>query len=390
MRLLILSLTLTLLNSEFSQSQTRVHPDQMVLPEFRSPEEAWCPGPSLQVQADRLSLLIGRNWSAATPCYIHFNITPPASVDPISVSSQIEPITLTIKAGFTGDDEAYIYALAPTFSPVASSKIAVRTKNLSAVSCGGCSGGVLQDTRTPRTFPPNSVPIGFAVIRGGKFLPKADELLSRQQVYIGPGAEMALRADQGGYWFEVSAATQTAANLALSAARMETARNETLTRMLQAAPPAEAKVKSLDERLTALESYYMELQQRVPPSAREAAMARSSWQEELDSMRASAQMEVERVNGEARDLLGKIHSEMLTDFMREVPKTPETPCYDPREWALDEKYLYRCLDLPNATHTMERQWVRMERDRKWKPDPKKLEALQAAKAAKAAASSKKR
>ena len=132
-------------------AQTRVSSDQMTLPQLVTQEERWCPGPIMRVSEDRLSVTIGLNWSTQKPCYMHFNLTPPTQVDPVSITSFFEPFTISIKPGFVGDDTVYLFAVAPTFVPaVANSKIGARVKSSAAVTCGGCGAGVVVDTRIPR------------------------------------------------------------------------------------------------------------------------------------------------------------------------------------------------------------------------------------------------
>lgn len=334
--------------------QTKLSEAQATLPPVQGYETRWCPAPALSVDTERTAITVGQRWSTATPCYVHFNLTPPAQVDPVSVSSFVESFNITIPATFTGDDEAYIYALAPTFNPIAPAKIGVRVKTAGAVECGACAAGVNVDTRVPRMFPANAVPIGFAVIRGGKFLPQPDEIVTRQQVFIGPGAEMSIRADQGGYWFEVSAVQAAQATAALRTMQLETAKVTAETARVNAMAKSIEAAPTVEQRVTALETYFMQVQGKLPKGKADAQQLQSAY----DDAVARVSMQVEGLVNDMQAKSSRMDYELSADMkLVTAPKTAQDSCTF-REWAKDAKYIYRCL--PDGT------WTRYRYDSGWK------------------------
>lgn len=369
MRSTILFLTLAGLHA-----QTRVPNNQLIVPPTVSQEEKWCPGPSMVVAADRLSFMVGSRWSITTPCYVHFNITPPAQVDPVSVMSFVEAFQVTIKPGFTGDDEVYLFAMEPGFAPPVPAKIGVRVRNVNAVTCGGCGAGVTQDSRLPRMFPARSVPIGFVEIRGGKFRPKPDELLSRQQVYIGPGVEMAMRADQGGYWFEVSAAQAQIATMAQRTAELQGVTAAAAAKQIWARPVPTEQVATLEKRITEMERSYMELHGRVPPTAQQTQLMLTEFEQAREEIRGRLGMVYEDLHMQTRGMQQQLMQELDQTMYVQPPATPTEVCVHPRNWSRDTKYLYRCLAAAPYNQAGAQPepplngvyWLRIQIDTKWK------------------------
>lgn len=359
-------------------SQTRTNPAQLVEPATPSYAERWCPGPVAVVAQSRKAATLGTNWSPGRPCYVHFNITPPAQVDPVSVTSFVEPVTISVSPTFTGDDEAYIYALAPTFNPVVPAKLRVSVRSPNSVTCPSCSGGVVTDPRQVRTFPPNSVPIGFIVIRGGLMSPKPDILLDQHQVYIGPGAEMVLRVDQGGYWFEVGTPTATLAAMTQRTADLENARAATQIRSMLSRPTEAEHVQQLEGQISELRAQLAEMSARVPPTKEETDRLRFEFMDAAESIRMNMTSQVEHIREQVETAAYGLYSELDKVDRVDVPSDPDAPCDHPKKWAMDDKYIYRCTTPslpPINTPRMEIQagqarsggWVRMPYDRKWRP-----------------------
>lgn len=341
-------------------AQTRVNAPQLIVPETVSYEERWCPGPALEVDFSRLSVLVGKNWANGRPCYIHFNLVPPTKVDPMSVSSFVEPFYVRIKAGFVGDEDVYLYAVAPTFTPAANAKIAARVKSLASIECGGCTGGIQQDARMPRMFPPSTVPIGFLAIRGGKFLPKPDELLSRQQVFIGPGAEMSVIPDQGGYWFQVSPAAAAQAQVTAAANALKAQQALLVARTTAMTPPPAQELQAVKQQVQSLQSEVSRINEIVPPDAEVMRIRIRDFEMATDSAQERLSNAMEGVRQEADQRIGQLlfsASERVP-----VPSSPGETCAV-HSWAQDEKFLYRCLPALQAAAPS--SWVRMPYDRKW-------------------------
>jgi hypothetical protein len=275
-------------------AQTQLLPMQIPL----NADELRCPGPLLTV-TDATHITIGANWSLERPCYFRFNLTPPASVDPTSVSSFTAPIILTIINNMTEDDEVYIYAAAPLFNPAIPSRIGVRVRNRDRFFCLNCGAGIEIDPRTPRLFPASSVPIGFALVRAGKFTPNADEI--RQQFFIGPGAEMIVHQDQGGFWFEVGpAATQLALSLqaqsrALASDRIAVARAKA------AMPEPSKKVKTLEQRVKVLEAMLDDLALRTPRTAVGTVEAAEQYKSQMEAAVQQFLIDIEQLRIRAMD-----------------------------------------------------------------------------------------
>ena len=371
MRLVTVTVTMALALSPGAIAQTRISPAQLVEPATPSPAERWCPGPVAVVAQSRKAATIGGNWSPGRPCYVHFNITPPAQVDPVSVASFVEPVTINVGAAFTGDDEVYIYALAPTFNPTVQAKLRVSVRTAGAVTCPSCSGGAVTDTRAVRTFPPNSVPIGFIQIRGGLLAPRPDILLDQYQVFIGPGTEMTVRMDQGGYWFEAGAPTATLAAAVNRAVELENARAATQIRSMLSRPTPEQQVQQLEDQLANLQTQFAEMIARVPPTRDETDRLRQEFGETAEHIRMSVTSQIEHVREQVESAAYALYSELDKVDRVNVPASPDAPCAHPKQWAMDQKYIYRCTtpSLPaNRAGEAPRSggWVRMTYDRKWR------------------------
>lgn len=342
-------------------AQTRVRPDQMVVPVGMDPEDAWCLRPALEVSTSRVGAVIGKNWSASRPCYLHFNLTPPIKVDPVNVSSFSEPVLIQIKAGFVLDEDVYVYAIAPTFVPMANAKIQLRVRNMGSVTCGQCTGGVTMETAAVRLFPSNTLPIGMIAIRGGKFTPKADDILSHMQTYIGPGASMSVKYDQGGYWFQVDPTTAQLAHVTQAANALKATQALAVARATVMTPISDSQVRALQTGMKHLLTEVAQIRQELPPTpeARQRMMqeyedARTGAHEMLSHMR-------EEVRARAEQEIGML---MYNAALRvEPPASPNKDC-GAHSWAQDDKYLYRCI--PALQTQAPASWVRYSYDRKWK------------------------
>jgi len=336
-------------------------------------EEKWCPGPVMAVAVDRMSTTVGQSWSVNSPCFVHFNLVPPVPVDPISVSVFTTPFTITIPAGSVVDDDVYLYALAPTFTPqTANAKIGIRIGKTGSVTCDGCTAGVNLDNRIPRMFPASSVPIGMIPIRSGKFSSMVDDIISRKQVFIGPGAEMQIVPDQGGYWFNLKPASTQLALLAQRQADLQAATTSATLKQIYATPMPLQKVAQLERKMATLEGNQTALQSRVPATLSDTQVMWRSFEEsremmagQLQSMTQEAMMATEQVRNMGLEGLNKANE-------RTVPLTPQTVCDGPMDWAMDTTHLYRCVvttSLPGQPTPFPPggiYWLRFPYDRKWK------------------------
>jgi len=335
-------------------AQTRVSSDQMTLPQLVTQEERWCPGPIMRVSEDRLSMTIGLNWSNTRPCYMHFNLTPPVGVDPVSITSFVEPFTISIKPGFVGDDDVYLFAVAPTFTPaVANSKIGIRVKSSLAVTCGSCGAGVVVDTRIPRMFPASTVPIGFAAIRGGKFLPKPDELLARQQIYIGPGAEMTVIPDQGGYVFQLNPAAVATQRAVDAANALKTTAALAVTRSMAMTPVPDKELQVVKATVNQLAVELRDVQTRVPPDSGQV----QALMQRFEEAGMNAQQGASSIIEASRMSVEEATARMLYSASERVsvPTSSDESCAT-HQWAQDGKYLYRCI--PALQGQAPGSWVR--------------------------------
>lgn len=184
---------------------------EVYLPEVSaSVEQKWCPGRAL-VLSNATILVIGESWTPETPCYAHFNITPPRTIDPLTVSRFTQPAVVTItNAGW--DDDLYIYLQSAQITNdvvTRPQRVIVQTRFPANVTCIGCI--VETAGNNTRIFPAFTVPVGLAMIQNGQFHPQLDPIISSHQLYIGLDTGVAIRRDGGGYWLElapVSAQTQ--------------------------------------------------------------------------------------------------------------------------------------------------------------------------------------
>lgn len=183
--------------------QTSPRADQIRGLTASSPETAWCPGNPLK-RVDAQTLEIGTAWSASSPCFAHFNLTPPASIDPISVSRFTAPARVTLKPGAWTDD-LYIYLEAPIFSATVltrEQRIVVQTSSPANVTCTGCT--VVSPPVGLRQFPALSMPVGLARVEAGALHPVLDPIINSHQLYIGAGMAVTVRRDGVGMWIELS------------------------------------------------------------------------------------------------------------------------------------------------------------------------------------------
>lgn len=241
--------------------QTRIADDQFRSVPAQSAEEAWCPSPIFSLDTGA-QVTVGKAWSAAKPCFVHFNLTPPASIDPISVQSF--PSGTTIQVNQAVDDELYVYFRPPTYAggnETRARSIVVLAKNPAAFSCSAC---VLESAGSGvRIFPQFSVPIGMLTVVGGAFHPAVDDIISKHQLYVGLPEGVVMRRDGTGFWVELTAQASVTAR---QQASLEQARTQALITALEPPPTkrqlASASLQAMDA-LTQSEQIVRDMQMLV-------------------------------------------------------------------------------------------------------------------------------
>lgn len=247
------------------EAQTSPRADQIRGLASTSPEAAWCPGEPLRL-VDSQILDIGPSWTAETPCYAHFNLTPPTTVDPISVSRFTAPARVTLTPGVWSDD-LYIYLQAPAFSGAAMTRpqrIIVQTSSPANVSCSMC---IVESAGTGlRMFPAFSMPVGLARVEAGALHPALDPIINSHQLYIGADLGVQVRRDGAGVWIELSRtaalAQQQIMAAQLAAGSLEVAR----VRQAITAPLPDKRLASLEMRIESLQEEYLQFEERMPMS----------------------------------------------------------------------------------------------------------------------------
>lgn len=374
MRILIISLlALTL------QGQTRLRWDQLnKYSEAQTSEGEWCTAPNLKVVNDK-QLVVGEKWTDANPCYIHYSIIPPGGVDPLSISKFTAPLYVDLNPNFTGDDELYIWATEPKFTPTPTpSKLYVGVKDVNALQCPTCL--VVAQTTTPRVFPAGVVPVGFVQIIQGKLHPKANDVLDGHQIHIA-GAPMVVHMRENGYFFEINPATVQAQaqqrQLEQSRTQMEVARNNAIQSLAKAEPIPMQLVKRLTEQVNQMQKRNFELQMELNKLKVPHQQEIISTRRELNELRGDVQ-QFRGQFGESRIAMDHIHDmissqiEMQTQSFEQrlrdrmdtsfakvpVPESPSVPC-GVGQWARSSTYHYQCVLSDTANGT---EWIRYRID----------------------------
>jgi len=249
-------------------AQTQLRADQILggLPApVQSAEAQWCPGPALVLENER-TLVIGPNWSDARPCYAHFNLSPPAGVDPVNVSSFRAPVRIVLSpsAGSSLADELYIHLSAPSWTGgtmTRPQRVFVTATQPGAISCSGCV--VETASAGQRMFPAFAMPVGMAVVQGGRFHPVLDSIIDTKQLYIGANLGIAVRRDGPGLWIELSSVQAQAAQAAL---QLEAARSSATAAMLEVTPPSRRMVTTVSSQLADVRQELDEIRSALPPT----------------------------------------------------------------------------------------------------------------------------
>lgn len=366
---------LLLLLALSASAQTRVRWDQLnKYSESLTREGDWCSAPNILVNNDK-QFVVGPKWTASDPCYIHFGIVPPGSVDPLSISKFTSPLVVDINPAFVGDDEVYVWATEPKFSPVTPSKLYIGVKDASSITCPACL--VVAQPTTPRVFPAGVVPIGFFQIVQGKLHPKANDILDGHQIHIAT-MPMSVKKFENGYLFELTPATVVAANaqknleatqaqlasakvqkeiqavqnqknlefaqanaerskVALSQAKMD---NE--ARLARSEPAPIAMLREMDRRVNETQILFMQMQGQMPVSKADVNERRKELNEleqrisELH-MRIGQQMEMAQDQAQSRMMAGN------PDMHRVSPPSTKDSACSPPQWSVDDRFYYVCI-----------------------------------------------
>jgi hypothetical protein len=292
-------LTILLALALISRAQTVPRLDQISgSPPASSPETAWCPGAPLE-RLDATTVAIGRQWSAATPCYAHFNLTPPAAIDPISVSTFTAGATVTVTAGATFSDDLYVYLQAPAFNSTTMTRpqrIVVQSKYPSQLQCSGCI--VETAGAGTRMFPAFSMPVGLVSVQGGQVHPSLDPIINSHQLYIGADLGVAVRRDGAGLWIELSRADAQAQAQIVQAQMAAGSLAAAQARVMASQPLPVQRLDDLERKFEALQRDYFDVVGRIPASPEDVQQLAIS----VDAARAAAEMASQ--NG--HDILGSL------------------------------------------------------------------------------------
>lgn len=211
--------------------QTRLAQDQVQAVPVYTAEEAWCPGPIFQLVNNK-TVRLGSNWSNSRPCFVHFNLAPPATIDPIAMSSFTTGAEI-ISTG-TQDDELYIYMRAPAWAGSVQTRekaIVVLARNPAAFTCTGC---ILEAAATGiRIMPAFAMPVGIVRVLGGNIHPAVSDIISKHQIYVGLPEGVVFRADGAGTWLELTPAVQA---VVTQRQQLEQARTAALLTALEPSP----------------------------------------------------------------------------------------------------------------------------------------------------------
>ncbi|MBK8200713.1 MAG: hypothetical protein IPK75_20440 [Acidobacteria bacterium] len=269
--------------SAIADAQTTPRAEQITGIRTTSPESAWCPGEPL-TRSSPQTVTIGAAWTPAAPCYAHFNLTPPQTIDPISVSTFTAPAVVTLTPGAWQDD-LYVYLQAPAFTGAALSRpqrIVVQTTRPTMVQCSNCI--VETSGAGQRQFPAFSMPVGLVRVENGQVHPSLDPIINSHQLYIGSNLGVAVRRDGAGMWIELSQA-QLQAQAQIAQAQMAIGSIEAArARAMAQQPPATQRMDGLEKQFQTVLSELDEIRLRMPGSKEEIADMR----QQIDLARESA------------------------------------------------------------------------------------------------------
>lgn len=340
------------------------------------PDE-WCPSPALS-RLDQTTLVIGPNWSDDNPCYLNFNVLPPANRDPINAQRLTAPITVKLVPGSTMMDDVYVWATAPIWgTTITPTKIIIGTKQPTQLQCPNQDCQVV--LLTNKLFPQNVAPIGTATVVDGVFAPKTNNIMDgNRQITIGPGAAMSLTVVDGVLFAQLDpVASQqfiAAQRLGASRAAMEEQKNRTLQAMWRATPPSDQKLKELGEQVSKLGDAVARLKMTAIPTTSEIDVLRQMYDTTMGNLMLGRNSSHEQllhdqiatITMQMQDLRMQIEytrmGQLQTMFRVDPPKVPSESCSMPH-WAEDARYRYEC--------SVEGKWKRFRIETSWMVPAKK-------------------
>lgn len=344
--------------------QTRLAKLQYPAPVGLNEEASWCPGPILTT-VDAKTLLIGKNWSAATPCYLHMDLVQ--TVDPLNVTKLTAPVTVHLSPAFTVDDALNIWINGPSQTSTEPASIQFSLKqdfaapSITCDSSTSTSCNLAVDTQTPRVFPPNSLAVGFVPINAGSFHPKPQSILGSHQVYIAGATPMQIVPFQNGYLFQVNGQAQAAAQVAQliqqqqqwGRAHLDAYTNELQQKLWRDQPVSATEVKRLQEVALAASGEVSRLRSEKPPTPDEiTAMKRN-----LDMMAQTYQRQMQEVVMNARGPYGYGYPPPMAPRLQ-PPSAIEANGQCPVQggWAIEGDYKWECLDSKWRRYTLEQPY----------------------------------
>jgi hypothetical protein len=275
-------------------------------------EDAWCPGPSI-VRENSKTLVIGPNWTEENPCYIHFSLVPPGSIDPLHISKFTKPVRIVLAQDTVATDDIHIWAKAPIFSttpPVTITKnaeIQVGVQDISVVSlCDGCVVVKQTLTQSVRLFPPLVVPIGFGMVFTGTLHPKVHDIISTHPMFFGDVATF-MRKNEEGFIIEVGGPAQSLARLEKAREEVSLAQVNASKKFFETYPVPEKLVKNFETHLSELESKYWDMNQRMPVRGSEMVALRA----ELEQIKDEFRQANERTRYASEMMMESIHREAM-------------------------------------------------------------------------------
>lgn len=319
-------------------------------------ESKWCPGPIFTVTSPK-TLVVGKNWTATTPCIARFNITPIQVTDPVVLAKFTSPVTVTLSATVTTDD-LYFWITSP--APPGTPGIVVGQKlSTSVATCSGCA--IVTQATTPRQFPAMVMPIGFIPVIGGALFEQGYDMMSSQQFSLAQGVVAIVRRDQDGYTVRLESAgsgTPAAASLtsaSISALQSESVRNRATLAQLDMIARG-TRVESIDHRVTQLQNKVATLEATTPPASKELyeakeALSRAMYEMQpqvermIDSFREREMMSHDRIESLRHEAIQQLSYDARAwyeGFKVPAPKDMSDPCTT-SQFAYDGEYKYECM-----------------------------------------------
>ena len=312
----------------------------------------WCPSPALS-RLDDTTLVIMPNASPSNPCYLNFNVVPPAALDPINTQQLTAPFTVSVPTTtppLSGD--LYVWATAPVAgSPITPTKIFVGSTVAGLATCpnNDCTFSQMSNA----LFPANTAPLGTISVNNGILGPRPNNIIDgNRQITVGPGAAMSLTISDGVLFAALEPMKMQQIMQANRQAQAESDRqinqNNYLSSLLKSAPLPVQKLDALEKEMAGLRQQWLAVQQSKPVSEPEAKTLRmiveNIQRNYMNQMQMAGGYNGYRPGPDMMQIMDMVRNQSMQMKMQtrvSPPTNSEASCLA-TQWAEDATYKYEC------------------------------------------------